>query len=217
MLKWGLKLRGNDETTPYLIYPFRRTRPGFGQLVGKPLQVIKVAYIENAYDIYNDEASLIEGREILKNKGYDIELVDLRNWTQDRAGLREKLASKDMFLFAGGNSFYLRSLMRETGADEIIIDLVKQGKVYSGASAAAVVAGPTLRHFEEMDDPNEAKELIWNGLNLTQTVVIPHVDNADFGAGCRKAGEMLKQAGYTTQWLTDNQALPINGNEQRVL
>ena len=187
------------------------------KLIGKPLQDIKVAYIENAYDIYNDEASLIEGREILKTKGHNFELVDLRKWTKDRAGLQAKLASKDLFLLTGGNPFYLRSLMKETGADEIIIELVKQGRVYVGASAAAVVAGPTLRHFDNQDDPNAAKEIIWDGLNLTPIVLVPHVDNADFGAGCREAGDLCKQDGYPTQWITDAQAFLVNGNEHRVL
>src|SRR5215212_67701 len=186
-------------------------------LVGKGLKDIKVAYIENAYDVYNDQASLLAGREELKNKGYDLELVDLRVWRNDRQGLFEKLASKDVFLLTGGNPYYLRSLMRESGADEIITELVKQGKVYAGASAAAVVAGPTLRFFDKLDDPNEASELIWDGLNLTQTVVIPHIDDKDFGEGCRKAGEQLKQAGYRTQSLTNSQALLINGDEQQVI
>ena len=82
-------------------------------LIGKPLTEIKLAYIENAYDVYNDEPSLIEGREIIRKKGFDVELVDLRNWRdgRERESLREKLASKDMFLLAGGNPFYLRWLM----------------------------------------------------------------------------------------------------------
>ena len=80
-----------------------------------------------------------------------------------------------------------------------------------------MVAGPTLRYFDELDDPNEAEEVIWEGLGLTQTVVIPHVDNADFGEGCRQTGEMVKAAGYTTQWLTDAQALIVDGDEQRVI
>jgi dipeptidase E len=167
--------------------------------------------------LYNDEASLIEGREILKNKGYTVELVDLRQWRDDRAGLRAKLASADIFMLTGGNPYYLRSLMKETGADEIITELVQQGKAYVGASAAAVVAGPTLRYFDEQDDPNEAKEIIWEGLNLTQTIVVPHIDNADFGEGCRKAGEQLKREGYRTVFITDAQAFLINGDHQQVI
>ena len=73
--------------------------------------------------------------------------------------------------------------MKASGADKIITELVKQGKVYSGASAAAVVAGPTLRHFDALDDPNEAREVIWEGLHLVDFVVIPHVDNEAFGFG----------------------------------
>jgi hypothetical protein len=42
------------------------------KVVGKAPKDISVAYIENAYDVYNDEASLIEGRKTLKNKGFDM-------------------------------------------------------------------------------------------------------------------------------------------------
>ncbi len=186
-------------------------------MIGKPPTETKIAYIENAYDVYNDEAGLIEGREIIRGKGYDVELVDLRNWRNGQPGLREALAGKDMFLLAGGNPFYLRWLMKASGADAIITDLVRQGKVYSGASAAAVVAGPTLRFFDNQDDPSEAEEVIWEGLGLIDTVVVPHIDNADFGAGCREAGEKCRQAGYPTFWITDTQALIIDGNMRRVI
>ena len=187
------------------------------QLLGKPLSETTVAYIENAHDVYGDEEALVEGREEQRRKGYDVEVVDLRQWRSDRAGLRQKLASKDMFLLAGGNPFYLRWLLKVTGADEIITDLVAQGRVYVAASAAAVVAGPTLRHFENQDDPNAAEEVIWEGLRLTETVVVPHVDNADFGAGCREAGEKLRAEGYPTQHITDAQALLIDGDTRRVI
>ncbi|MDZ4767369.1 MAG: Type 1 glutamine amidotransferase-like domain-containing protein [Chloroflexota bacterium] len=186
-------------------------------LIGKLPRETKLAYIENAYDVYHDEASLIEGRAILKHKGFDVELVDLRKYVSDSAGLSRTLASKDIFLLAGGNPYYLRWLMKASGADIIIPALVRDGKVYSGASAAAVVAGPTLRFFDMLDDPNEAKEIIWDGLKLTQTVVIPHTDNAEFGEGCRKSGELVKAAGCTTVWLTDAQALLINGDTQQVI
>ena len=107
--------------------------------------------------------------------------------------------------------------MKVTGADEILTHLVGAGAVYAGASAAAVVAGPTLRRFDELDDPSEAEQLIWEGLGLTQIVVAPHVDNAEFGEGCRKSGDLCEQDGFTVQRLTDAEALVINGTEQRVV
>jgi peptidase E len=70
--------------------------------------------------------------------------------------------------------------MHLTGADAVITERVRRG---AGASAAAVVAGPTMRPFDELDDPREAEVLIWEGLGLTELVIAPHVDNADFGEG----------------------------------
>ena len=186
-------------------------------LAGKPLEHIRVAYIENAYDLLDDQTSLDEGRETLRRHGYLFELVDLREWRTELDGLRAHLEVFDAFLLTGGNPYYLRSLMKITGADDILTDLVGAGAVYAGASAAAVVAGPTLRHFDELDDPNEAEQLIWEGLGLTQTVVAPHVDNAEFGEGCRKAGDLCEQDGFTVQRLTDAQALVINGAEQEIV
>ena len=86
----------------------------------------------------------------------------------NKPGLGELLGQFDAFLLAGGNPYYLRSLMRITGADELITERVRDGAIYAGASAAAVVAGPTLRHFDELDSPDKAEEVIWIGLGLTQ-------------------------------------------------
>lgn len=85
-------------------------------LVGKPLDEIRVGYIENAHDVYDDPAALGEGRDGLRRRGYVFELVDLREWRADRAGLRALLERFDAFLLAGGNPYYLRSLMQTTGA-----------------------------------------------------------------------------------------------------
>jgi dipeptidase E len=186
-------------------------------LAAKPLGEIQVGYIENAYDVFDDQATLDEGRESLTRDGYAFELVDLRQWRDDHQGLRELLGQFDAFLLAGGNPYYLRSLMKLTGADALIAERVRDGVIYAGASAAAVVAGPTLRHFDELDDPHEAEELIWDGLGLTQIVVAPHVDNPDFGAGCRRAGDLCAADGYTVQRLADAQALVIDGDELRLV
>lgn len=187
------------------------------ELAGKPLGEIRVGYIENAYDVYDDQASLDEGRQNLTRAGYTFDLVDLRDWRSDPDGLRVLLGRYDALLLAGGNTYYLRWLMRATGADEIISDLVREGLVYAGASAAALVAGPTLRHFEELDDPAEAEELIWDGLGLTQTVVVPHIDNPEFREGCRRAGDLCEADRYAVVRITDAEALLIDGDRQRVV
>lgn len=187
------------------------------KLAGRPLEQLRVGYIENAYDVYEDQATLDEGRESLRRDGYDVEMVDLRDWREDRKGLATLLGGFDVFLLTGGNPYYLRSLMMLTGADGIIAERVRRGAIYAGASAAAVVAGPTLRHFNELDDPDKAEELMWDGLVLTELVVAPHVDNADFGEGCRRAADLCEADGFDVRRLTDAQTLVIDGPRVHVV
>jgi dipeptidase E len=188
------------------------------RLVGKEAQDITFALIENAADVEEgSEAWLGEFRDTIRRQGYQAEVVDLRHWQDNRRGLYEKLASKDVIWLGGGNTYYLRWLLKETGADDMIKQLVKNGKVYSGWSAGAMVAGPTLRHIEAMETRMAAPEPVLDGLNLTNVVVVPHIDNKDFIESAVKTNQLLTQAGYATVPLRDDQALVINGDERWVI
>ena len=48
------------------------------KLISKEHPHTKVAYVENTHDVYDDKESLIEGRNVLEEKRFDFELVDLR-------------------------------------------------------------------------------------------------------------------------------------------
>jgi dipeptidase E len=188
------------------------------KLVGKKAKDITFALIENAADVEEgSEAWLGEFREAIRRQGYQVEMVDLRTWQDNRTGLYEKLASKDVIWLGGGNTYYLRWILRETGADDMIKELVKNGKVYAGWSAGAMVAGPTLQHIEAMETRMAAPECILDGLHLTNVVVVPHIDNKDFIESANKTNQLLTQAGYITVPLRDDQALVINGDERLVI
>jgi dipeptidase E len=157
-------------------------------------------------------------RESLSSKGYNVETVDLRNWLNRPAELYEKLQSKDVIWICGGHTYYLSWILKESGADNIIKELVTAGKVYAGWSAGAIVAGPTTKFFNLMgDDPTQAPEIIYEGLGLTDIVIVPHTDNADFAEGAAAANEQLLQAGFKTMPLKDNQAYIIHGEEKTLV
>lgn len=188
------------------------------QLVGKEAKDITFALIENAADVEEaSEAWLGEFREAIRSKGYQAEVVDLRHWRDNQAGLYKKLAGKDVIWLGGGNTYYLRWILKETGADEMIKELVKNGKVYAGWSAGAMVAGPTLRHIEAMETRMAAPEPILDGLHLTNVVIVPHIDHKDFVESAAKTNQLLTQSGYVTVPLRDDQVLVIIGNERRVI
>jgi dipeptidase E len=185
------------------------------RLTGKLPKEIRLAAIENAADVIPDSAGWLKAtRNAFIHHGFDVESIDLRH-CQGQA-LREKLIHKDVIWVGGGNTFYLRWIMKESGADEIIPALVRLGKVYAGWSAGAIMAGPTLRAFDAMDDPAEAPEIIWEGLNMTQAVIVPHMDNDDFAASAAKTNQQLLTEGYNAIALDDMQVVVIQGDEQQI-
>ena len=188
------------------------------KLVGKKAKDISFAVIENAADVEPGSETWLDGfREMLLANGYHIEQLDLRKWTNNHDGLYEKLASKDVIWIGGGNTYYLRWILKETGADGIIQTLVGKGQVYAGWSAGALIAGPTIAFIDEMEPRKVAPEIILNGLNLFDTVVIPHIDNREFAVAAVKTKDQYQLAGYNTVTLADNQVLVVNGNKQQVI
>ncbi|MBT1696618.1 Type 1 glutamine amidotransferase-like domain-containing protein [Fulvivirgaceae bacterium PWU4] len=188
------------------------------KLVGKDPEDISFALIENAADVVPNSRDWLGGfRDMLQYNGYRLERVDLRNWRGKQKALHQKLASKDVIWVGGGHTYYLRWILKDTGADNSIRELVSNGKVYAGWSAGALVAGPTLRYFETMDNPDGLPEVITDGLHLTHVVPVPHLDNRDFAEDTKLANQQLEQAGYNTVLLGDTQALMIDGDAHTIL
>lgn len=192
--------------------------PHFIRLVGKPAKNTKLAVIENAADVEDgSKAWLIRNRRMIESHGFDVEYVDLRKYKRDLEALHQKLAHKEALWFSGGNTYYLRWLLRDTGIENIIIDLVRSGIIYGGGSAGSIVVGPTLKHFEAADDPSKAPEVFLNGLNFTDKVVLPHMDSEKYAPIMSSIDRELRFDGYQTVPLTDTQALVIDGVEEKVI
>ncbi|HKR81867.1 MAG TPA: Type 1 glutamine amidotransferase-like domain-containing protein [Candidatus Saccharimonadales bacterium] len=187
-------------------------------LVGKKAADIKLAVIENAADVEAGPKDwLLRNRQLIESHGFGVEYIDLQTVAKDLAALRTKLASKDVLWFGGGNVYYLRWLLRDAGVESIVKDLVQSGTVYGGGSAGAIIAGPTLRHFETADDPKAAPELLYDGLFFTEKVVVPHMDNPKFTAVIQGIENGLRADGYSTVPLTDAQALVIDGKTEKII
>lgn len=176
------------------------------QVVGRDAGVTKVALIENASDIYAEEKKrswAYEDRNNFQAFGFDVDIVDLEDYRLGKKGLLERLNEADIIWLTGGNVYYLRWILRQTRADIMIVGLVNQGKIYGGDSAGAVIAGPTLSHFQSVDDPSKAPEVILDGLALTNTVAIPHWDNEKYATEIKAIADSLVDDGYKIKPLED--------------
>lgn len=189
------------------------------RLVGKAPGEIKIGLIENAADIIPNSTEWLGGfRDMLSSNGYRIEIINLKEDYGKTTSLKDRLERKDVICLGGGHTYYLRWLLRHTGADDIITELIGQGKVYAGWSAGAIVAGPTTLYFDAMgDDPRDTPACITDGLHLTDTVIVPHVNNPDFTVGAAQTGLLLTRAGFKTQPLNDDEVFVQRGKNAWVV
>ena len=106
---------------------------------------------------------------------YGLELVELPVAETQIGNVERILDQVDGVYVAGGETFDLLAVLRSTGADRMLIERVRSGLPYIGASAGSVVAGPTIEPISLLDNPKLAPDLTdYSGLGLTHYVVIPH-------------------------------------------
>jgi dipeptidase E len=143
----------------------------------------RTAVIGNAQDFLPAEAraaSCAQEMERLATLGLELSEVDLRKYFGKSSELREELSKFDLVWVRGGNCFVLRRAFKQSGADEIIAELVKnESVVYGGYSAGIDMLVPSLHGAELVDDPNIVPDgydagVIWDSLGLVPYSIAPH-------------------------------------------
>lgn len=193
------------------------------KLVGKNKNAL---VIFNARDHKEGDGGEQFQRELLAKNDFNFYRLDLRNYFGKKLEL-EKFVSEykpGLVILLGGNTFLLRRALAQSGFDEIICRDVRKGKyVFVGHSAGAIVAGPDLQGFDQMDDENLTfppyqKEIIWGGLRLTDVRIIPHADSPRYEKEIIKLRkEFFDKLGYKYIALNDADVLIIDGNKRELL
>ncbi len=136
---------------------------------------VRIAYIDDAAAPFAGEAFVADERDQLNRLGY--ELRDVTTSRMSPADFQAVLEEVDALYLAGGHTFALLHALRTSGADQVLLEVVRGGMPYMGASAGAVVAGPSIEPICLMDDPRQVPELQdFTGLSLVDDVVVPHAD-----------------------------------------
>lgn len=182
------------------------------KLSGQALTSLKLVVIANAADPYPLDNRHWAEQERAQIASYGINIIDLdlREYRGRRAELRSLLLSQDVIWVGGGNTFYLRWLVSDVGADDLLRAATQAGVVYAGSSAGSILAGPTLKHIELIDDPAAAPKLISEGLGMTDVVVVPHLNDQAGGPTFERIASLLEQEGHKVHRLVDGQAVVIN-------
>ncbi len=145
----------------------------------------RVAYISNALDFTQNIEKRLKHEEIdinlLKDNGFFVEKLDLRDYFGKEADLKTKMNEYDMLWIWWGNCFVLRKAMKLSGLDNILIDFWKNNNelVYWGYSAGVCILGPTLRGLEIVDDPSkipysDGSSILYDWLWILDFLIVPH-------------------------------------------
>ena len=141
--------------------------------------------------------------------------LDLRKYIELPDALPNSLEDVDLIWVRGGNVFYLRWLMKSTGIDNLLINLLnKDALVYGGYSAGAIMVTPTLRGMDTLDDPSKAPEQIWDGLRLVDYSIIPHWNREDYKDKTLAVREYFVNHNMPFKTLEDGEVIIVDGDKE---
>jgi len=182
------------------------------KLLQKPAYDVTVAFINTAAKPEENLDYVRKDWNIMKEEmGFNVEEVDIEGKKEHE--VMKLLELKDIIFVAGGNTFYLLKAMRKCNFEKVIRKLLKQGKVYIGASAGSIVAG---RSIKTAGWKNADKNLVGlknlKALNLVPFDIFVHYQPEHAEIIKQKIKNPKKRA-KKLKILTDEQAILVQGKE----
>lgn len=189
----------------------------------------RAALIENALDLYSEEAREMHRREVydpaaeLHGLGISATRLDLRKYFGRTEALAAELAGFDLVWVVGGNTFVLRRAMKASGFDDVITGMLDNDQiVYGGFGAGAVVAAPSLSGMGMFDDADDVPsgydaETVWDGLGLIDHSIVPHYRSPHpETAAAERVTRHLSGQGLRYRALRDGEVIVWTENRRRM-
>lgn len=183
------------------------------KLVGKPLDDLHVAVINEAYVAIaggRDEGWIIDELSLMKQYVKSIFFVNLRAY--DITEVKDRISTADIIYIVGGAQLVLPKLFRETGFDKLLTELAKE-KVIFGTSAGANVLGAHIPSREYWEDQYGDADtyLAEPSLGLVDFNILPHYDREDHPRRNEAVlSPLLKDNPFPLYGVTDIQAAIYN-------
>jgi dipeptidase E len=166
----------SDDMKLLLLSRFLGAVPDFlSTLKSDSLSDIRIAYINDAAKPLGDAPFVERERLQLQSLGYT--LVPLTIGDGTAADFSAALDTVDAVYVAGGMADCLMAILRSTGTDEVLIERVRAGLPYIGASAGAIITGKSVDTAIALDGHTDGTSLDdLSGLGLVDAVILPHAD-----------------------------------------
>ena len=189
--------------------------------IDKDFKNLKLLFCTTASNYEGGDMSdwLIEDLIILKNLGFQIDVCDINGISIENFIHRCEWA--DVFYFEGGNTQWLRKIIKTSGLEEYLRDLLET-RVWIGASAGSCVLCPTVcNSCQDLFDEN-IEGYPEDGLSFVDFQFVPHFNSEDFPKIKKEnlinASKNLKEIdGKKLYVVDDNGAIFVNGKDIKIV
>jgi dipeptidase E len=176
-------------------------------LTGIPKDQIKIGRIITASKGEDEKTRVFiaKVKDIIIENGYSIKDIDIENKTKEE--LENFFKDKNIIHIEGGNTFYLLKAMKVSGFDKMLMELIKDGKVYIGTSAGAAVMGISIKSSSGI--PENTPEDVTNGLGIVPFVIKAHYTEEKNDM----YKEKTKDLKYPVKFLRDGQGFLVEDDK----
>lgn len=140
----------------------------------------KIVIIPNSLDAKGEEKiqkNLKEDIELLEKIGFNVTVIDLKNYFGHHNKLKEELSNYNACCVMGGNVFVLNKAMNLSGFDIFLKEKKNEDFLYLGYSAGSCVLSKNLKQLDIVDEPisfYDELNVNYNGLGFVDYIIIPH-------------------------------------------
>jgi dipeptidase E len=180
-------------------------------VLGIPRNEMRIGAINTAFKAGVDEGYIEYMRkykEAMISSGIFFEEFDIKDKSKDE--ILNFFKDKNVVQVFGGNVFYLLKIVRETGFEEILKELLNKGLLYIGCSSGAYLMCPTVEIGGWKLDRNR------HGLtDFTAFKYVPYLIKCHyFNEQENDVKEKAKNLKYPLRVLTNDQAILIEDGKE---
>ena len=199
----------------FLASSFSEVASLFPKFAGEEIKGKRITFIPTASLVEEVRFYVDDDRKAFEELGIIVEELEITAASPDK--ILEVLNRNDYIFVSGGNIFYLLQELRRKGADILITEQIRAGKLYIGTSAGSVILCPDIEFVKEMDYNYTAPELqSFTGLNIVDFYILPHYLDFPFEETTQN---VVKKYGKKLDLrpISNKQVITIAGNRIEIL
>ena len=199
----------------FLASSFSEVASLFPKFAGEEIKGKRITFIPTASLVEEVRFYVDDDRKAFEELGIIVEELEITAASPDK--ILEVLNRNDYIFVSGGNTFYLLQELRRKGADTLITEQIRAGKLYIGTSAGSIILCPDIEFVKEMDYNHTAPELqSFTGLNIVNFYILPHYLDFPFEEITQN---IVKKYGKKVDLrpISNKQVITIAGNRIEIL